>query len=115
MILYENTLKLSMLEYGIEIPVYDTRASRTFEVLKSNPALEHRLSDIHVSRIDEVLTREDLLRVHSADYLGRLFSDDLEQEIIKTYELIDTQGGYHRYDPGKAAKPLTDGSGQAGE
>jgi acetoin utilization deacetylase AcuC-like enzyme len=108
MILYEDTIDLSLFDYGIEIPIYDTRASKTFELLNSHPVLGKRMTDIHANRIDEILTREDLLRVHSEDYVGRLFSDGLEKEIIKTYELIDTEGHYNRYDPAKATRPLTE-------
>jgi acetoin utilization deacetylase AcuC-like enzyme len=36
-----------------------------------------------------------------------LYSEQLEAEIIKTYELLDAQGRYHRYDPLSATAPLT--------
>jgi acetoin utilization deacetylase AcuC-like enzyme len=47
-----------------------------------------------------------LLRVHSADYVGRLYSDRLVDEIISTFELIDSDGRYYRYAPEQASRPL---------
>jgi len=37
---------------------------------------------------------------------GKLFSDGLEQEIIRTFELVDDQGNYFRYNPANATFPL---------
>jgi acetoin utilization deacetylase AcuC-like enzyme len=59
------------------------------------------------SSINETITRKDLLRVHSAEYVARLFSDKLEDEIIRTFELIDDNGRYYRYNPENATLPLT--------
>jgi acetoin utilization deacetylase AcuC-like enzyme len=38
--------------------------------------------------------------------VDRLFSNALEQEIIRTFELVDSHGNYHRYDPTQATQPL---------
>jgi acetoin utilization deacetylase AcuC-like enzyme len=38
--------------------------------------------------------------------VNKLFSDGLEQEIINTFELIDDQGNYYRYNPDNATVPL---------
>lgn len=107
MILYDPRQPHSLLEFGIEIPVLDSRASQTFARLSSHPVLGPRRADWHRDTIQEQVTREDLLRVHSADYIGRLYSEDLEAEIIRTYELIDADGRYHRYRPAGARLPLT--------
>jgi acetoin utilization deacetylase AcuC-like enzyme len=85
----------------------DSRASETFARLCSHSVLGPRVGLWHIDRIREHVTREDLVRVHSADYVNRLFSDQLEAEIIRTFELIDADGHYHRYDPAKASQPLT--------
>ena len=107
MILYDPRQPHSIFEFGIEIPVMDSRASETFARLSAHPVLGPRVGLWHIDRIREQVTREDLLRVHSADYVERLFSAQLEAEIIRTFELIDAEGHYHRYDPGKASQPLT--------
>jgi acetoin utilization deacetylase AcuC-like enzyme len=48
-----------------------------------------------------------LERVHSSDYVERLFSAGLEAEIIRTYELLDDDGNFHRFNPASAHLPLT--------
>ena len=106
MILYDATYKMSFFEFGIQIPIFDSKASRTFAVLINHSHLGPRQSEWHCDRIDESITREDLERVHSVGYVARLYSKALEDEIIRTYELIDPQGHYYRYDPGAATEPL---------
>jgi len=106
-ILYDPRQPHSLLEFGIEIPVMDSRASETFARLSSHPQLGSRRGSWHFDTIQERITREDLLRVHSADYVDRLFSDGLEAEITRTYELLDPNGDYHRFNPAGARLPLT--------
>jgi len=52
-----------------------------------------------------LITREDLERVHCKKYIDSLYdrqTNSLEQELLKTYELIDAQGRLHRYEPERA-------------
>lgn len=107
MILYDPRQPHSLMEFGIEIPVMDSRASETFARLSTHPQIGPQIAAWHIDTIQEQVTREDLLRVHSADYVGRLFSEDLEAEIIRTYELVDASGNYHRFNPSAARLPLT--------
>lgn len=106
MIIYDKKHKVNMSEFGIEIPVYDTRASKTFEKLKSHVILGQKINVWHVKKSKDKLTKTDLLRVHSKAYIDKLFSAELENEIIKTFELIDDQGEYYRYNQEKATMPL---------
>ena len=106
MILYDPRQPHGMYEFGIQIPVMDSRASETFARLCAHPVLGPCRADWHVSEIGEPILREDLLRAHSAEYVERLFSAALEAEIVRTYELIDRNGKYHRYDPSQAVLPL---------
>ena len=41
-------------------------------------------------------------------YIQKLYSNALEQEIVKTFELIDSHGQFFRYNPQNATLPLTD-------
>lgn len=107
MILYDPALTVEMFKYGIQIPVLDSRASKTFEHLKSHERLARCLNRWHIDKLTESLSAGDLERVHSAEYVRRLFSSELETELVRTYELIDENGNYHRYDPKQAALPLT--------
>jgi acetoin utilization deacetylase AcuC-like enzyme len=108
MILYDPHIPVSLMEFGIQIPMRDSRTTRTLAVLQHDPHLGPLQQRWHRDRIVERLEREDLLRVHSSDYVDRLYSPDLVEEIIATYELIDAEGLYHRYAPKTATRPLAD-------
>ena len=108
MILYDPHLTIEMYPYGIQIPVKDSRARKTFEHLRSHVQLGRYIDSWHHPEITAHLSIEDLERVHAPGYVRRLFSDGLEEELIRTYELIDSQGNYNRYDPDSATLPLTD-------
>ena len=108
MILYDSSIPVSLIEFGIQIPVRDSRSTMTFQALLDDPKLKPLQKQWHQSHITEKLTREDLLRVHSGEYVERLYSAALEQEIISTFELIDATGKYYRYTPETATRPLAD-------
>jgi acetoin utilization deacetylase AcuC-like enzyme len=108
MILYDSSIPVSLTEYGIQIPVRDSRTVRTLEALQGDSLLGPLQKQWHQDKIVERIAREDLLRVHSAAYVDRLFSSKLEEEIVATYELIDSSGQYHRYAPETAIRPLSD-------
>lgn len=108
MILYDKSIPVSIEEFGIQIPIRDSRSRKTLQALLDDPLLASLSKQWHCGTINETLLREDLLRVHSAEYVERLYSDTLEQEIISTFELIDDEGKYHRYAPENATRPLTE-------
>ncbi len=108
MILYDPDVPVSLQEFGIQIPVRDSRAVKALEYLCRDKQLGPLRHQWHVNRITERLTRQDLLRVHTPSYVEKLFSPGLEQEIIKTYELLDQQGRYYRYAPDQATHCLVD-------
>ena len=106
MILYDKTIPMSMVPFGILIPVRDSRATQTFAALNRHPTIGPLAAQWHHDTVTERLSREDLLRVHSPEYVQRLYSDQLEAEILSTYELIAADGSYHRYAPESAVYPL---------
>jgi acetoin utilization deacetylase AcuC-like enzyme len=106
MVIYSPEDRLELLEFGIQIPVYDSRASRTFERLLRHPVLGPRRSEWHLEHTGEPIERADLLRAHSPEYVARLYGEGLEQEIIRTFELLDEEGRPYRYDPSSARRPL---------
>lgn len=108
MLLYDGSHKISLTEFGIEIPISDNKLTKTLEYLKNIPVIQKKLESFLLKKIDEEFTREDLLRVHSSRYVESLFSGGLEQEIIRTYELIDDKGNYNRYNPKNAELPLSE-------
>ena len=107
MILFDDSHKASLVEFGIEIPVLYSRVLNTFEFLKSHEILGPKRDQWHIGKIDEMISRDDLLRVHSGGYVEKLFSAGLENEIINTFELIDEAGNYYRYNPDSATFSLT--------
>lgn len=107
MLLYDPTIPASLLEFGILIPLHDSRTIKTFEALKNHPRLGATIVRWHKDRIDEIIDHSDLQRVHTPAYVERLHSDRLEEIITATYELIDPHGNYYRYDPDQASRPLT--------
>ena len=107
MIIYDPNRSVGLAEFGIEIPVRDSRAVKTFAHLKAHPDLGQLIDHWHIPHVDQEIAREDLLRVHSAEYVKRLYSEGLEAEIVRTYELVDRQGELYRYRPDQAKLPLT--------
>lgn len=104
-VFYNPNNDLRLLDYGIEIPVAGDRALKVFESLKEkNP----NLSTFN----ERVLkfSREDLLRVHNADYVARLYDSEetLLNELMTCFELINADGSYNRYNPTIATKKLSD-------
>ncbi len=106
MVIYDPRRQVGLAEFGIEIPVLDSRAVKTFDHLRAHPDLGRSMDRWLIARTDFAIGREDLLRVHSPEYVDRLTSEGLEAEIVRTYELIDDRGKYHRYRPEGASLPL---------
>lgn len=106
MILYEPGQIESFVEFGIEIPVSGDKNARIFSWLMLQEDLAERVEDWHIDRVSEEISKEDLLRVHSAEYVDKLYSDQLEGELVRSYELVDRYGNYHRYNPDRARLPL---------
>ena len=107
MIIYDENHKFSLSEFGIQIPVRNSRSIRTFENLKTHLILGERYKDWFVEKDGQRLDRADLERAHDSAYVAKLFSDALENEIVNTFELIDAGGKYHRYSPHSATLPLS--------
>ena len=109
MILYDPNLPVSLFEFGIQIPIQDSRSIRTFAALKNHPDLApaHLW---HQEKISLDLSKQDLLRVHTKAYVEDLYAgaDRLARHITATYELIDENGAYHRHAPHLATRPLTE-------
>jgi acetoin utilization deacetylase AcuC-like enzyme len=106
MIIYSEAYHGALEQYGILIPVRDSKFRRTFAELRAHPVLGPRQSEWHLEHAGRSITREDIRRAHSESYVNRLFSQELEKEIIRTFELVDSNGRYNRYDPARATRPL---------
>ena len=113
MILYDPRFSKNFKDYGILIPVLQDRASRVLDSLSALPARAGK--DWLCSTTTELISREDLERVHNADFIAALYdlapgSDGLcglERELLTAYELLDSEGRPRRYEPAQAICPLS--------
>ena len=104
-IYYHPDCDLSFSNYGIEIPIVDDRAKKIFTALQ---VIDQSLKYTSLDKLTD-LSREDFSRVHTTDYLDKLFGNnqDLEQVMINCYELVDKSGNYNRYSPSQAVYDFT--------
>lgn len=106
MILYEASHRPPLSEYGIAIPISPSSVARTLEGLLADPVFGPRRDEWLTSAPTVPVGRELLGLVHDPAYLDRLLGEGADEEVISTYELIDTAGHYHRYDPRLGNRPL---------
>lgn len=107
MIIHNAKSAIDMAEFGIGVAHSGSRAARILEAVKAADWLGGRLGQWLYDGPVAPLTREDLLRAHSPEYVELLLSEAPEPAILETYELVDAEGRYHRYDPARAVRPLS--------
>ena len=107
MILHRPRRGASLKEYGIDIPSSPDRVSRILKVLRKHKILGPLEERWLIGGDGSEVTKEDVLRTHSREYVDKLYSDSADEIIIEVFELIDKNGNYHRYDPKKAKRPLS--------
>ncbi|MDR2700896.1 MAG: histone deacetylase [Spirochaetaceae bacterium] len=111
MILYDPALLANFLDYGIMLPIPPERGKQVLEFLGSGlpgPVLNAAAALALLGQEGPAITRADLERIHSRDYIAGLYGEGLTAAILKSYELIDSQGRTNRYEPERAVKPLTE-------
>ena len=107
MILHRKGRGVPLSEFGIDIPASPDKVGRVLKVLKEHEVLGPFVDRWLIGADDSVVTKEDVLRTHSPEYVDKLFSDRVEEVLIQVFELVDEKGNYHRYDPSKAKRPLS--------
>lgn len=107
MILHDADNDYSLFPYGIQIPICESKILLTLKTLQEDEALAGKIDLWYIKQSNFQLLKEDLIRAHNKSYIDRLFSEHADYEIIKTYELIDDNGKYNRYDPFRAQQPLS--------
>jgi len=93
-------------DFGIQIPVHDTRATRCIEELEKDEQTRAAFHRGLITEAGDVLSEEDLKRAHSGAFVDRLLRSDTAGLLREAFELIDERGEYRRYDPSKAKRPL---------
>jgi acetoin utilization deacetylase AcuC-like enzyme len=120
MLLYDRMLETNMGQYGIRLPMSPARSEKILRRLEEGrgglPLLSLGEAAKGLGLDSPLLSRPDLERVHQREFVARLYNenssgkpeskDSLERELLKTYELINPDGTYNRYEPDKALKPL---------
>jgi acetoin utilization deacetylase AcuC-like enzyme len=95
---YSKDIDLDFGLYGIEIPIVADRALKVFNQLN----LDFNNEFIPFDKLQiPAISKNDLLLCHSEIYINSLFDSYhlLERNFLDTYELIDFEGNYHRYNP----------------
>lgn len=94
---------LNLHEYGIQIPLLDKRFILCSNWVKEN--VDSKL--IHILQDPTPLTESELKLCHTQEYIEAL-NKDPEKVILKTFELIDENGKYYRYNPSLATRNLSE-------
>jgi len=109
MILYDPAAIVNYRDHGIMIPVAPDRGKRVLDFLDGAwPVLDFNAARMRLGLEGQILSREDLERVHSKKFTAQLYGEGLKATLLGTYELIDANGKPHRYEPDRAIKPLSD-------
>lgn len=101
MLISNPKLSLQLLDYGIQVPLNDSRDTRTWS------ELSQKFPDLKYTPLGPFpeLDREDFLRVHERSFVDDLFSGGAacEAQLIKTYQLDDKEGPEYRPEVAKLA------------
>ncbi len=106
MILHDENLRPAFRDFGILLPIASDKQKRIVNALREDPQTAPQLDRFLTTPDYAVVGPDEVALAHSAEYTARLYSDELEEVLIYTYELIDESGNYHRYDPAVATRPL---------
>ncbi|HAZ13238.1 MAG: hypothetical protein A2X86_00590 [Bdellovibrionales bacterium GWA2_49_15] len=106
MIFYHPKAQRDLQDFGIKIPLLSLRIEqvRLHLLQKFGPPCLTELT-----QTDQTLGREDLARVHTPEYVEKLFLSrtGLEQALLECYECLRPDGGPTvRYDPSQAKTSL---------
>lgn len=106
-VFYDSQGYLALDQFGIEIPLTDTRISRIRAFLSEQGYEAFCIDDLGM---ELSLGSELLSLAHNSDYVAAVFGSisDVERTVYDTFELFDKDGNPHRYDPKKAKRPLID-------
>jgi acetoin utilization deacetylase AcuC-like enzyme len=108
MIVYNPECGMSIADFGILIPIRYDKQEMVFQGLKKGSLADVGEERWRLKPSCSGIGREDLLRVHSQGYVDRLFSPAVEEEAIRTFELVNKDGTYNRWAPERAVRPLSE-------
>lgn len=99
-----------MQSFGIDIPITGSNPHRTVEYLLAQPDLAARRDEWLLEEAQLPLDSETIALVHEPAFVARFMSNGeaAEREVMRTFELVNDDGSYHRYDPARAQRSLLD-------
>lgn len=107
-VLYDNNNIINLKMFGIEIPSLKSRKTRTIEGLLADPELNKLKDKWLVTNNPYKIVKQDLERIHSKDYVKKLYSEKNDECMKNAYELVNSDGTFNRYNPGNAQLPLSE-------
>jgi acetoin utilization deacetylase AcuC-like enzyme len=107
-VLYDENNNINLKMYGIEIPSLLSRKSKTIEALLSDSELKESKKNWLLTDNPYSFQKEDLERIHTSEYIKKLYSDGLDDCIKDSYELVNPDGTFNRYNPENAKFPLSE-------
>lgn len=90
------------------IPAALNRVERILSVLESHPVLGPLKEEWLIDTTGNSITEQDLLRVHSENYMKPSKPKGIDEIVIQAFELVDGEGRFNRYEPKRAKRPLAE-------
>ncbi len=101
-VIYTSLSLQSYEEYGIGIPMRNDRVTIPFENAQRKFGITETDQDKYHN-----LSKDDLKLCHTKEYIKEV-KEDPDSVVLKTYELVRSDGSFNRYDPKSATRPLSD-------
>ena len=102
MFIYNKDTQLNLIDYGIEIPLLGQRGRLVLEFIKDNFPAEK----LYLDKLSNP-TKEQLLFAHDQGFIERLYKDPT-QDLMECFELVASDGSFHRYKPESATLEMED-------
>lgn len=107
LILTLKTPQLRLQDFGIQIPLLSERYTNTLNAIQDDPRFAGREDEWLISAAPLPFTREQLLRVHTRDYIEALLANDPIAVLGDVFEFIDSDGQFNdRYRADPSNQPM---------
>lgn len=107
MFIYHPSINLSLIDYGIEVPMLNQRVLRIQEWIEGNIDKSLLDSKLWLGQSFEQIRKNLLLSAHDENFIKNSFNHP-EKEIFKTYELYNENGELNRYRPENAIRNISE-------
>ncbi|MDA3938498.1 MAG: histone deacetylase [Spirochaetia bacterium] len=107
-VLFDESGIINLKMFGIEIPSLKSRKTNTLEALLGDSELNESKDTWLVVTNPYSIKREDLERIHTAEYVEKLYSEKVDVCIKNAFELEKPDGTFNRYNPEQMEAPLSE-------